>query len=155
VMKTLTEIGLDPHDLELELTESIVMENAEATIATLHALQEKGVQLALDDFGTGYSSLSYLKRFPIHTLKIDRSFVKDLDKDPESAAIGKSIIALAHNLNLKVVAEGVETEQEMAFLQDSGCDYMQGFLFHRPEPAEGLTQIWQGGFPLNLRLFSA
>lgn len=155
VMRTLTEIGLDPHDLELELTESIVMENAEATIATLHALQEKGIQLAIDDFGTGYSSLSYLKRFPIHTLKIDRSFVKDLDKDPESAAIGKSIIALAHNLNLKVVAEGVETEQEMAFLQDSGCDYMQGFLFHRPEPAEGLTQIWQGGFPLNLRLFSA
>jgi EAL domain-containing protein (putative c-di-GMP-specific phosphodiesterase class I) len=155
VMNTLTEIGLEPHDLELELTESIVMENAEATIATLHALQENGVRLAIDDFGTGYSSLSYLKRFPIHTLKIDRSFVKDLDKDPESAAIGKSIIALAHNLNLKVVAEGVETEQEMAFLQDSGCDYMQGFLFHRPEPAEGLTQIWQGGFPPNLRLFSA
>jgi EAL domain-containing protein (putative c-di-GMP-specific phosphodiesterase class I) len=155
VMNTLTEIGLEPHDLELELTESIVMENAEATIATLHALQERGVRLAIDDFGTGYSSLSYLKRFPIHTLKIDRSFVKDLDKDPESAAIGKSIIALAHNLNLKVVAEGVETEQEMAFLQDSGCDYMQGFLFHRPEPAEGLTQIWQGGFPPNLRLFSA
>jgi EAL domain-containing protein (putative c-di-GMP-specific phosphodiesterase class I) len=155
VIGTLTEIGLDPQHLELELTESIVMENAEATLATLRALKERGIQLAIDDFGTGYSSLSYLKRFPIHTLKIDRSFVKDLDRDPNAAAIGKSIIGLAHNLNLKVVAEGVETEQQMDFLQKYGCDYMQGYLFHMPEPAERLTQIWQEGFPLSLRFFSA
>ena len=155
VIRTLTDIGLDPQHLELELTESIVMENAEATLATLHALKEIGIQLAIDDFGTGYSSLSYLKRFPIHTLKIDRSFVKDLDRDPNAAAIGKSIIGLAHNLNLKVVAEGVETEQQMDFLQKYGCDYMQGYLFHMPEPAERLTQIWQEGFPPSLRFFSA
>jgi len=155
VMGTLADIGLDPQHLELELTESTAMENAEATLAILHALRERGVQLAIDDFGTGYSSLGYLQRFPIHTLKIDRSFVKDLDRDPNAAAIGKSIIGLAHNLNLKVVAEGVETEQQMDFLQKCGCDHMQGYLFHMPEPAERLTQIWQEGFPLSLRFFSA
>jgi len=146
VIGTLTDVGLAPQHLELEVTESVIMENAEATIATLRALKERGVQLSIDDFGTGYSSLSYLKRFPIHTLKIDQSFVKDIDQDPNSAAIGKSIIALAHNLNLKVVAEGVETEQQRAFLQECGCDFMQGFLFHTPEPAERLTQVWQKEF---------
>lgn len=155
VVRTLADIGLDPQHLELELTESAVMENVEATLATLHALKERGIQLAIDDFGTGYSSLSYLKRFPIHTLKIDRSFVKDLDRDPNAAAIGKSIIGLAHNLSLQVLAEGVETEQQMEFLQKCGCDHMQGYLFHMPEPAERLTQIWQEGFPLIRRLFLA
>jgi diguanylate cyclase (GGDEF)-like protein/PAS domain S-box-containing protein len=155
VVRTLADIGLDPQHLELELTEGVVMENVETTLATLHALKERGIQLAIDDFGTGYSSLSYLKRFPIHTLKIDRSFVKDLDRDPNAAAIGKSIIGLAHNLSLQVVAEGVETEQQMEFLQKCGCDHMQGYLFHMPEPAERLTQIWQEGFPLIRRLFLA
>jgi len=155
VVRTLADIGLDPQHLELELTESAVMENVEATLATLHALKERGIQLAIDDFGTGYSSLSYLKRFPIHTLKIDRSFVKDLDRDPNAAAIGKSIIGLAHNLSLQVLAEGVETEQQMEFLQKCGCDHMQGYLFHMPEPAERLTQIWQEGFPFSRRLFLA
>jgi PAS domain S-box-containing protein len=154
VVKTLTDAGLDPQQLELELTESIIMENAEATIATLHALKEKGIRLSIDDFGTGYSSLSYLKRFPIDTLKIDQSFVKDLGSDPNSAAIVKSIVVLAHNLNLKVIAEGVETEQQMTFLQKCACDQMQGFLFHIPGPAETLTQIWQGGASSVIRVSS-
>ncbi|MDH7499951.1 MAG: EAL domain-containing protein [candidate division NC10 bacterium] len=150
VMQVLTEVGLEPQHLELELTESIIMEHAETAITTLKALREKGIQLSIDDFGTGYSSLSYLKKFPVHTLKIDRSFIQDLDKDPESAAIVKSIVSLAHNLNLRVVAEGVETEEQMAFLQECGCDHLQGFLIHVPGPAETLTQIWQEGILLNL-----
>jgi predicted signal transduction protein with EAL and GGDEF domain len=149
LLRTLNEVGLDPKHLELELTESVVMENAPAAISTLHALKNSGIQLSIDDFGTGYSSLSYLKRFPIHTLKVDRSFVKDIDKDPGSAAIVKSIIALAQNLNLNVVAEGVETIQQMTILQECGCAQMQGYLFHTPSPAEGLLQAWPEQVPKN------
>lgn len=150
VIQVLAEVGLEPQHLELELTESIIMEHAETAITTLNALRDKGIQLSIDDFGTGYSSLSYLRKFPVHTLKIDRSFIQDLDKNPDSAAIVKSIVSLAHNLNLRVVAEGVETEGQMAFLQECGCDHVQGFFIHVPEPAEGLTQIWQEGILLNL-----
>jgi len=150
VIQTLNDVGLEPQHLELELTESIIMENTEAASAALQALREKGIQLSIDDFGTGYSSLSYLRNFPVHTLKIDQSFVQDLGKDTDSAAIVRSIISLAHNLNLRVVAEGVETEEQMAFLQQCGCDHVQGFFIHVPEPAESLTQIWEEGISLNL-----
>jgi PAS domain S-box-containing protein len=150
VFQVLTDVGLDPQHVEFELTESVIMDNAEAAIATFRALKEKGIQLSIDDFGTGYSSLSYLKKFPIHTLKIDRSFVQDLNHDPQSAAIIKSIISLAHNLNLRVVAEGVETEEQMAFLQECGCDHLQGYFIHIPEPGEGLARIWQREIALNL-----
>jgi diguanylate cyclase (GGDEF)-like protein len=150
VFQILTDVGLDPQHVEFELTESVIMENAETAIATFRALKEKGIQLCIDDFGTGYSSLSYLRKFPIHTLKIDRSFVQDLVHDPQSAAIIKSIISLAHNLNLSVVAEGVETQEQMAFLQECGCDQAQGFYIHVPEPSEGLARIWQKESGLNL-----
>jgi EAL domain-containing protein (putative c-di-GMP-specific phosphodiesterase class I) len=136
IADALQRTGLDPGLLEIELTESMLMQNVEATLDTLHQLRDMGVRLAIDDFGTGYSSLSYLKRFPLHTLKIDRSFVKDLPRDAEDAAITKAIIGMAHSLRLAVVAEGVETPEQLAFLRQHGCDDVQGFLFSRPVSAE-------------------
>jgi diguanylate cyclase (GGDEF)-like protein/PAS domain S-box-containing protein len=133
--------GLDPALLEVELTESMLMQNVETTLATLHEMKDMGVRLAIDDFGTGYSSLSYLKRFPLDALKIDRSFVKDLPRDPEDAAITKAIIAMAHSLRLQVVAEGVETQDQLAFLQQHGCDVLQGYLFSRPVTAEKIRAL--------------
>ncbi len=147
----LKETGLDPDYLELELTEGTTMENAEATIRTLHELKEMGVHLSIDDFGTGYSSLSYLKRFPLDTLKIDRSFVQDITTSPDSAAITLAIIAMAHSLGLKVIAEGVETEEQLAFLRSHGCDEMQGYLFSRPIPIDAFTQLLREWRRLALR----
>jgi len=141
VATALQQSGLHPSWLELEVTESMLMQSVETTLATLFKLKDMGVRLAIDDFGTGYSSLSYLKRFPLDTLKIDRSFVKDLPRDAEDAAIAKAIIAMAHSLKLEVVAEGVETAEQLAFLQQHGCDAVQGFLFSRPVATEDVNGL--------------
>jgi diguanylate cyclase (GGDEF)-like protein len=136
VARVLEETGLPASRLELELTESVVMEHAGETVERLKALDALGVSLAVDDFGTGYSSLSYLKAFPIRALKIDRSFVHDITDDDGDRAIAAAVISLAHSLNLHVVAEGVETTDQLAVLRDLNCDLAQGYLFGRPEPAE-------------------
>ena len=144
VARALRDSGLEPQWLELEVTESMLMQSVEATLDTLFKLKDMGVRLAIDDFGTGYSSLSYLKRFPLDTLKIDRSFVKDLPHDAEDVAISKAIIAMAHSLRLAVVAEGVENAEQLAFLRQHGCDLVQGFLFSQPVPAEEFARVLSG-----------
>jgi diguanylate cyclase (GGDEF)-like protein/PAS domain S-box-containing protein len=145
VAAVLRETGLEPQYLDLELTESLVMSGAEQFISKLQALNAMGVQLSIDDFGTGYSSLSYLKRFPINTLKIDQSFVRDIVTDVDDAAITRSVISLGHSLNLKVIAEGVETDAQLAYLRRHGCDKMQGYLFSRPVPAMEFAQMLREG----------
>ncbi len=132
VGEILREEGIEPGLLELELTESMVMADGEATVGMLHLLDSGGIRIAIDDFGTGYSSLAYLKRFPVQKLKIDRSFVRDLEHDTEDAHIARAIISLGHSLGLKVVSEGVETEAQLEYLRDAGCDAVQGFLFSKP-----------------------
>ena len=132
VEQALQHAELSAEYLELELTESMVMHDPEGVIATLAQLQALGIQLSIDDFGTGYSSLSYLKRFPVASLKIDQSFVRELGQDENAAAIVKAIISLGHSLDMKVIAEGVETEKQMSFFLENRCDAMQGFLFSRP-----------------------
>jgi len=122
--------------LELEITESLIMENVQLSIASLRSLQDMGISIAIDDFGTGFSSLSYLAKFPIDALKIDRSFVIEMTNSPEGLALVATIINLAHTLKLKVIAEGVETEEQAAMLRSLACDEMQGYLFSRPVPAE-------------------
>jgi diguanylate cyclase (GGDEF)-like protein/PAS domain S-box-containing protein len=136
VSRTLDQTGLDPRYLELELTESVTMQDIEFTITLLESLKEMGVGLAIDDFGTGYSSLSYLKRFPIDTLKVDRSFIKDIVTDPDDAAITSAIISMAKILKQKVVAEGVETLEQFEFLRTQGCDLIQGYYVSEPLSAE-------------------
>ena len=128
------------------------MSNAEGAIETLATLHQEGIHFSIDDFGTGYSSLSYLKRFPISSLKIDQSFVRDLSSNNEDEAIVAAIIALGHSLGLKVIAEGVETMAQLAQLRKKGCNEMQGFLFSRPVPAADMTQLLQSGENLNFPL---
>lgn len=142
VQAVIARHGIRPGELELEITESAAMSNPERAIEQLKALRDLGVELAIDDFGTGYSSLSYLKLLPIHTLKLDRAFVRDIETDENDAAISAATLALAHNLGLKVVAEGVETEAQQRFLTDHQCDYLQGYLFGKPEPASDLSARW-------------
>jgi diguanylate cyclase (GGDEF)-like protein/PAS domain S-box-containing protein len=137
----LAENGLAGPDLELEITESTAMYNPQATILVFERLRAMGVRLAIDDFGTGYSSLSYLKLLPIHALKLDRSFVKDIEADANDAAICNATIALAHSLGLEVVAEGVETEAQYEFLRRLGCDLIQGYYFSKPLPADELARL--------------
>lgn len=132
VDKALVDTGLDPNYLELELTEGMFMSDIQGTVTLLKKMKNKGLQLSIDDFGTGYSSLSYLKRFPIHTLKIDRAFIRDITEDPDDAAITRTIIAMAKNLNLHVVAEGVASVEQLEYLRTLGCDMVQGFLFSQP-----------------------
>jgi diguanylate cyclase (GGDEF)-like protein len=141
ILQILENSKLNPDYLILEITESSLMDNTEETFATLNALSEMGLRLTIDDFGTGYSSLSYLKRFPLYAIKIDRSFVNGITTNHGDAAIVKAIIAMAHSLKLQVVAEGVETEEQLDFLRNEVCDEMQGFLFSRPLPTEELSKL--------------
>ncbi|HEY0376346.1 MAG TPA: EAL domain-containing protein [Pyrinomonadaceae bacterium] len=141
VARLLKETGLDAASLELEVTESSVMKNAESSVRTLAELKAMGIKIAVDDFGSGYSSLSYLKSLPIDVLKIDQSFVRDMTADPKDAAIVMAIIQLAHSLQLEVKAEGVETEEQLRFLSLLRCDAMQGYLFCKPLPADAFEQL--------------
>ena len=145
VRRTLRTTGFDAHSLELEITETAAMRDARHTAQILGALRAMGVRVALDDFGTGYSSLSHLVRLPISTVKIDRSFVRDLLTVPEHAAVAASVIALGHRLGLTVVAEGVETLGERGALRDEGCDVIQGFLYAEPRPAEDCARLLRDG----------
>jgi EAL domain-containing protein (putative c-di-GMP-specific phosphodiesterase class I) len=141
VSTALASSGLDPSLLELEITESSAMQNAENTVRTLRELKKLGILIAMDDFGTGYSSLNYLKRFPIDTLKLDQSFVKDLATDGEDRAIATAILALARSLELEVIAEGVETEEQLIFLRERDCERFQGFFFSEPLPPERIEDF--------------
>jgi diguanylate cyclase (GGDEF)-like protein len=141
IAEVLKKTGLEPQFLELELTETSIMKNDEIAVKILTELKKMGIQICIDDFGTGYSSLSYLKRFPIDTLKIDQSFIRESMRDADHAAIVVAIITMAHTLKLKVVAEGVESPEQWAFLRDNNCDKMQGTLFSSPLPAEAFTRL--------------
>ena len=151
VQRIITDTGIEPRYLELELTESTIMEHVNDTIETLLALRKLGVHLSIDDFGTGYSSMAYLKRFTIDKLKIDQSFVRDLAIDSDDAAIVTATIAMAHALKLTVIAEGVETEQQLQFLKDNGCEQMQGYYFSRPVPAGEATELLRSRRRLAIR----
>jgi EAL domain-containing protein (putative c-di-GMP-specific phosphodiesterase class I) len=141
VSRALNDSGLAPELLELEVTESILIQDLQATISTLRQLHALGILISIDDFGTGYSSLSYLKHLPISKIKIDRSFVRDICTDPDDAAITSAVINLGHSLKLQVIAEGVETSAQLDYLRAQGCDEIQGYYFSRPLPADELAEF--------------
>jgi EAL domain-containing protein (putative c-di-GMP-specific phosphodiesterase class I) len=146
VAKTLEANHVSPGQLELELTESITMRDAEATLGVLQSLHEAGIRMSIDDFGTGYSSLNYLRRFPIDKIKIDQSFVREMAEEGDTAMIVSGIIGLAKSLKLKVIAEGVETSRQLELLRALGCDEAQGYLFSRalpPAAFEKLVRHWK------------
>jgi predicted signal transduction protein with EAL and GGDEF domain len=150
VVAALDETGLDPDRLLLEITETTMMADTEATVAAFRSLRDLGVHLVVDDFGTGYSSLTYLRRFPVETLKIDRSFVGGIGRDPEDEAIVEMVLNLARALHLRVVAEGVETDDQVTWLRERDCPWMQGYHFGRPMPAEQIAAYLTD--PLTVRL---
>ena len=135
--------------VELEITESTLMDETESQLELLDGVRELGIRLAIDDFGTGYSSMAYLRRLPVDSIKIDRSFIQDIGEDPDGEAIVAAIIQLAHNLRLEVVAEGIETETQLQFLQSHDCDYGQGFLFSHPVPADHIQGLIKKSLPLH------
>jgi EAL domain-containing protein (putative c-di-GMP-specific phosphodiesterase class I) len=139
VTHAIEEVGIEPAQLELDITEGALMQHTDAAVSTLRKLRDLGVTLALDDFGTGYSSLSFLKRFPLSRLKIDRAFVRDIEFNPDDAAMVRGIVALAHNIRLRVLAEGVETPGQMQQLHQYGCDEAQGYYFGRPVSAQHIA----------------
>ncbi|MEO0686580.1 MAG: EAL domain-containing protein, partial [Cyanobacteria bacterium J06649_11] len=141
VEEVILDTGLPTHSLELEITESIAMEDIEKTKQTLSTLSKMGVRISIDDFGTGYSSISYLRQFPCHTLKVDRSFIIDLGNSESADLVGKSVINLGQGLNLTVVAEGVETEEQLNFLRQAQCDKVQGYWFSEPKPADEIEAL--------------
>jgi EAL domain-containing protein (putative c-di-GMP-specific phosphodiesterase class I) len=144
VTRILGETGLEPWRLDLELTENIVMQDAEAVARDLQQLRDLGVKISIDDFGTGYSSLTYVKQFPVDRLKIDQCFIRDLAQDPSDAVIVRAIVSLAHSLELDVVAEGVETREQMQLLRFEGCHEMQGYYLARPMPAKEFLALVAG-----------
>jgi EAL domain-containing protein (putative c-di-GMP-specific phosphodiesterase class I) len=141
VRNVLEQHGINPDLIELELTERSLMEDTEATRDCLYALKDIGLRLAIDDFGTGYSCLSYLRRFPLDVLKIDRSFVSDLDTSEDAQAICGAILSIAHRLSLDAVAEGIESEQQLAFLTKHGCQFGQGYYFSRPIEPDAIASL--------------
>ena len=141
IVDALKESGLEAKYLELELTESLIMQDVELAVATMEELRRLGVKLSIDDFGTGYSSLSALKTFPVERLKIDMSFVDGLPADVNDKAVAGAVISLGHKLKMRVIAEGVETDAQAAFLRENNCDEMQGYLFSRPVPAQQIEQL--------------
>ena len=147
VSSILQEANLPAHWLELELTESVAMTNPQGAVAVMNDLHQRGVRMSIDDFGTGYSSLSYLKKFQIYKLKIDQSFVRDITDDPDDKAIVAAIISMAHSLGMQTIAEGVETEGQLAFLKDRGCTEVQGYYFSRPLPANAFEQFMRHTLP--------
>jgi EAL domain-containing protein (putative c-di-GMP-specific phosphodiesterase class I) len=150
IYATLKDTCLEPGYLELELTESVLMRDVKSVVSVLHALADLGVKLAIDDFGTGYSSLSYLRQFPINNLKIDQSFVNQLTTNPDDASIVIAVISLGNSLKKRVIAEGVETAEQYAFLKAQYCDEGQGYYFGRPMPANALATLLQTGLSLPL-----
>ena len=151
VEEILAETDVSAESLGLEITEGVAMKNVDHNIRMLEELKDLGVDISIDDFGTGYSSLAYLKRFPLHTLKIDRSFIQDITHNSDDREITKAIIAMGQNLNLKVLAEGVETEGQVEILRDSGCDYIQGYYFSRPMPASEMLPFLQDRYLIHER----
>ena len=141
VDEALAAAGMSPVLLQLEVTESMMMRNVGRALKVLDAIQSRGIRLAIDDFGTGYSSMSLMKHFPIDTIKIDRSFIRDLPVDSEDQAIAQAIISMGKALGMTVVAEGVETPEQQAFLRSHACDEMQGFLFSKPLPARDMAYL--------------
>jgi len=148
IKRVLHETGVAPELLELELTESVIMDDIQASSTLLKEFKQMGVHISMDDFGTGYSSLSLLKRLPLDTLKIDQSFVRDITTDADDSAIVHAVISLAHSLRLRVIAEGVETSEQLEFLRDRGCDEVQGYLYSRPLPVAEIEK-WLREFNLD------
>jgi len=141
VRDVIQNAGIHPSTLEVELTETSIMEDVSQTQATLMVLKEMGLRIAVDDFGTGYSSLSYLRSFPLDTLKVDRAFIRDLTTNDEDKSLAAAIIAMAQSLNLRVVAEGIELQEQASFLLEKSCDEFQGFLFSKPISAKAFTEL--------------
>jgi EAL domain-containing protein (putative c-di-GMP-specific phosphodiesterase class I) len=152
VFAILEEVGLDPKSLELELTESVLMKRAESTAAILQTLRERGTRVVVDNFGTGYSSLSYLQKFPIDALKIDKSFVRQIAGAQGATSIVSAVIGMCRSLGLRVTAEGVETREELGFLQSQHCDEAQGYYFSLPVPAQQFASLLRTGIPEALPL---